>query len=140
MITTHSGLIEDDSPYSKVGEKGTYSFEFSRPLRTWTIKTQDVQFVIGKMSKVSAAFWYPTGGEPWSGSQHYSASCDWLPLHITSPSSSSSSRTTSSKSSTWDAAAAFSLLLSIISFCLSVFLGYWISKNKAVPFTPIDRL
>ncbi|KAL0927598.1 hypothetical protein M5K25_001784 [Dendrobium thyrsiflorum] len=100
---------------------------------------KDVQFVIGHTSRVAAAFWYPTGGKPWSKSQHYSASCDWLPLDITVPSSSSSSYMTSSNSS-WDAATAFSLLLSVLAFCLSVFLGYWVSRSKAVPFTPIDGL
>ncbi|PKU87209.1 uncharacterized protein LOC110097051 [Dendrobium catenatum] len=138
MITTHSALVEDDSPYSKGGEKGTYYFEFSRSLRTMDRSQQDVQFVIGQTSRVAAAFWYPTGGKPWSKSQHYSASCDWLPLDITAPSSSSSYMTSSNSS--WDAATAFSLLLSVLAFCLSVFLGYWVSRSKAVPFTPIDGL
>ncbi|KAI0529131.1 hypothetical protein KFK09_001678 [Dendrobium nobile] len=133
-----SALVEDDSPYSKGGEKGTYYFEFSRPLRTMDRSQQDVQFVIGQTSRVAAAFWYPTGGKPWSKSQHYSASCDWLPLDITAPSSSSSYMTSSNSS--WDAATAFSLLLSVLAFCLSVFLGYWVSRSKAVPFTPIDGL
>ncbi|XP_020593358.1 uncharacterized protein LOC110033648 [Phalaenopsis equestris] len=137
MITIHSGLVEDDSPYSKDGVKGTYYFEFTRPLRTMDRSQQDVQFIIGETSRVAGAFWYPTGGKPWIKNQHYSASCDWLPLDITAPSS--SSYMTSSKSS-WDAATAFSLLLSVMAFCLSVFVGYWVSRSKAVPFTPIDRL
>lgn len=29
-----TGLVEEDSPYGKAGDKGTYFFEFSRPLRT----------------------------------------------------------------------------------------------------------
>ncbi|KAL7235353.1 hypothetical protein ACSBR1_018785 [Camellia fascicularis] len=33
-FTTHSGFVEEDSPYASAGQKGTYYFEFSRPLRT----------------------------------------------------------------------------------------------------------
>ncbi|PKA54669.1 hypothetical protein AXF42_Ash000504 [Apostasia shenzhenica] len=138
-ISFHSGLVIDDSPYAKGGAKGTYYFEFSRPLRTMDHSQQDVQFVIGQTSRVAAAFWFPSEGKPWSGSQHFSASCNWLPLDITAPSPSSSYTGSSSKSS-WDAATAFALLLSVISFCLSVFVGYFASRNKSVPFTPIDRL
>jgi hypothetical protein len=29
-----SGFVDDDSPYGKQDDKGTYYFEFSRPLRT----------------------------------------------------------------------------------------------------------
>lgn len=29
-----SGFVEGDSPYATSGQKGTYYFEFSRPLRT----------------------------------------------------------------------------------------------------------
>ncbi|XP_039128087.1 uncharacterized protein LOC120264345 [Dioscorea cayenensis subsp. rotundata] len=137
-ITSRSGLIEEDSPYSMNGQKGTYYFEFSRPLRTMDHFQQDVQFVIGQPSKVAIALWYPTGGKPWSGSQHYSASCQWLPLEIMSSSLQSLSEAQSQNS--WDAATAFSLLLSAVSLCLSIFIGYWVSKSKAVPFTPIDRM
>jgi hypothetical protein len=28
------GFVDDDNPYGKQDEKGTYYFEFSRPLRT----------------------------------------------------------------------------------------------------------
>nr|BAJ99999.1 predicted protein [Hordeum vulgare subsp. vulgare] len=41
---------------------------------------QDAQFTIGEPSNMAVAFWYPTDGKPWSNSQHYSASCDWLTL------------------------------------------------------------
>lgn len=163
-----SGFIEEDSPFGKRGQKGTYSFEFSRPLRTmdrlqqvnwkfylfeaqilmvicyhkWTessrIWLQDVQFTIGQSSKVAVAFWYPTDGNPWSKSQHYSASCNWLTLEAASVSGPSVSRVSSSGS--WDAVTVFALLLSVVSFCLTVFIGYWVSKTKAVPFTPIDHL
>ncbi|EPS61876.1 hypothetical protein M569_12919, partial [Genlisea aurea] len=33
-FSTRSGYIEEDSPYGSSGRKGTYFFEFSRPLRT----------------------------------------------------------------------------------------------------------
>lgn len=29
-----TGFVEDESPYAENGKKGTYFFEFSRPLRT----------------------------------------------------------------------------------------------------------
>nr|XP_010921464.1 uncharacterized protein LOC105045011 [Elaeis guineensis]XP_010921465.1 uncharacterized protein LOC105045011 [Elaeis guineensis] len=137
-LTFHSGYLEEESPYGESGQKGTYIFEFSRPLRTMDRFQQDVQFTISQASKMAVAFWYPTSGNPWGGSQHYSASCNWLPLDIASPNGPSISGVRSSSS--WDAATAFALLLSVVSFCLSVFIGYWVSKNKAVPFTPIDHL
>ncbi|XP_077218400.1 heme binding protein [Tasmannia lanceolata] len=137
-LTVHSGFIEEDSPYATAGQKGTYYFEFSRPLRTMDRLQQDIQFVIGQSSKVAVAFWYPVDGKLWSGSQHYSVNCDWLPLEISLPSSSSITKVSSRSS--WDATSAFSLLLSVISFCMSVFVGYWVSKTKSIPFTPIDHL
>ncbi|KAG0475970.1 hypothetical protein HPP92_012401 [Vanilla planifolia] len=60
-ITFNSGIVAGDSPYSEDGVKGTYYFEFSRPLRTMDRSQQDVQFVIGQTSRVAAAFWYPIG-------------------------------------------------------------------------------
>ncbi|KAF9619853.1 hypothetical protein IFM89_009604 [Coptis chinensis] len=141
-FTVHSasaipGFIEGDSPYSSTGQKGTYYFEFSRPLRTMDRFQQDVQFTISQSSKVAVAFWYPIDGKPWRGSEHYSVSCDWVLLDIPSG---SSVITRASSSSSWEAASAFSLLLSLVSFCLSVFVGYWVSKNKSVPFMPMNNL
>ncbi|KAJ4954354.1 hypothetical protein NE237_011137 [Protea cynaroides] len=136
-FTTHSGFMKEDSPYASGGQKGTYFFEFSRPLRTMDHLQQDVQFTIGQPSKLSVAFWYPVDGNPWHGSGHYSVSCDWLLLDI-SPGSTLPTKVDSTNS--WDAASAFSLLLSVVSFCLSVFVGYWVSKAKSVPFTPLDHL
>ncbi|XP_057493081.1 uncharacterized protein LOC130778579 [Actinidia eriantha] len=136
-FTTHSGFIEDDSPYASSGKKGTYYFEFSRPLRTMDRLQQDVQFTIGQSSKFSVAFWYPIDGNPWHGSGHYTVSCDWLPLDI---SAGSSVLSKSASESSWDAASAFALLLSVFAFCSSVFVGYRVSKGKQVPFTPIDDL
>eukprot|EP00268_Persea_americana_P040562 TRINITY_DN4030_c0_g1_i1.p1 TRINITY_DN4030_c0_g1~~TRINITY_DN4030_c0_g1_i1.p1 ORF type:complete len:105 (+),score=19.32 TRINITY_DN4030_c0_g1_i1:1325-1639(+) len=99
---------------------------------------QDAQFTIGQSSMVSVAFWFPVEGNPWSGSEHYSINCDWMPLDIISPSTTSSMKLTSSRP--WDAASAFSLLLSVVSFSLSVFVGYWVSRSKAIRYTPIDDL
>ncbi|KAF8394677.1 hypothetical protein HHK36_020893 [Tetracentron sinense] len=136
-FTVHSGFVQEDSPYASAGQKGTFYFEFSRPLRTMDRLQQDVQFKIGETSKFSVAFWYPVDGKPWHGSGHYSVSCDWVPLEI---SLGGSVLTKATSRSSWDAASAFSLLLSVVSFCVSVFVGYWVSKTKSVPFTPIDRL
>ncbi|XP_078160253.1 heme binding protein [Carex rostrata] len=134
-LMLHSGYVEGDSPYATQGQKGTYYFEFSRPLRTMDRFQQDVQFTIGQVSKIAVAFWYPTGGHPWSKSQHYSGSCNWIPLDIASASQASLSH---SNNSSWDAMTAFSLLLSVVAFCISIFVGYWVSKRKNVPFMPIE--
>ncbi|MQM05913.1 hypothetical protein Taro_038730 [Colocasia esculenta] len=136
-FTVHSGFVENNSPYASAGQKGTYYFEFSRPLRTRDRLQQDVQFTIGQVSKVAVAFWYPDGGKPWAKSAHYSASCDWMPMNIISASSSYGA---SRSRGAWDAASAFSLILSGVALGLSVFVVYWVSKVKSVPFTPIDRL
>ncbi|XP_059652285.1 uncharacterized protein LOC132299585 [Cornus florida] len=136
-LTMHSGFVEGESPYGSSDQKGTYYFEFSRPLRTMDRLQQDVQFTIGQTSKFSAAFWYPVDGNPWHGAGHYSIHCDWVPLDI---SSGSSALSTKASRSSGDAASAFALVLSALSFCLSIFIGYWVSKNKAIPFTPMDRL
>lgn len=137
-LSVHSGFVEEDSPYATAGQKGTYYFEFSRPLRTMDRLQQDVQFTIGQPSKVAVAFWYPVEGNPWRGSQHYSINCEWVPLDIVSPSNTYATKVRSGNP--WDAANAFSLLLSVVAFCISVFVGYRVSKAKAIPFTPIDHL
>ncbi|KAL9242954.1 hypothetical protein vseg_016907 [Gypsophila vaccaria] len=138
-LNVHSGFVDEDSPYASDGQKGTYYFEFSRPLRTMDRFQQDAQFKIGDTSKFSAAFWYPMDGNPWHGSGHYTVSCDWLPLDFISGGSTLTA-TTASPSSSWDAAVAFTLLLSLVAFCLSVFVGYRVSVQKGVPFTPMDHL
>ncbi|CAL5378570.1 unnamed protein product [Camellia sinensis] len=137
-FTTHSGFVEEDSPYASAGQKGTYYFEFSRPLRTMDRLQQDVQFTIGQSSKFSVAFWYPVDGNPWRGAQHYSVSCDWVPLDISAGSSALSKGASGNSSS--NAASAFALLLSVVAVCVSVFVGYWLFKSKSIPFTPIDHL
>ncbi|GAB2298432.1 hypothetical protein Dimus_032497 [Dionaea muscipula] len=139
-LSVHSGFVDEDSPYSINGQKGTYYFEFSRPLRTMDHLQQDVQFKIGGSSKFSVAFWYPVGGNPWHGSGHYTVSCDWLPLDfmISGGFVSTTAHTVAPRSS-WDAVVAFSLLLSVVAFCLSVFLGLRLSQNKGVAFSPIGN-
>lgn len=97
---------------------------------------QDAQFSIGLSSKFSAAFWNPSGGNSWHGFEHYTIGCDWIPMDIT-PGFSAQSKVATGSS--WDAAAGFAFLLSFVSFCLSIFVGYWVSKTKSLPFTPIDR-
>ncbi|CAO2813115.1 unnamed protein product [Amaranthus hypochondriacus] len=138
-LNTHSGFVDEDSPYASNGQKGTYYFEFSRPLRTMDRFQQDAQFKIGETSKFSAAFWYPLDGNPWHGSGHYTVSCDWLPLDIISGGSALTVTKVTARSP-WDAAVAFSLLLSVVAFCLSVFVGYRVSMRQGVSFTPMDGL
>ncbi|KMT09985.1 hypothetical protein BVRB_5g122010 [Beta vulgaris subsp. vulgaris] len=133
-LDVHSGFVDEDSPYASNGKKGTYYFEFSRPLRTMDRFQQDAQFKIGDTSKFSAAFWYPVDGNPWHGSEHYTVSCDWLPLDFISGGSMLTA-TKATTSSSWDAAVAFSFLLSVVAFCSSVFVGYRVSKRRDVPYT-----
>ncbi|KAI4349752.1 hypothetical protein L6164_010312 [Bauhinia variegata] len=136
-FTVHSGFIEDESPYADNGKKGTYFFEFSRPLRTMDRLQQDVEFTIGGSSKMSVAFWYPVDGKPWHGSGHYSVNCDWVPLEIILG---SSSLEQSATGSSWNVASAFSLILSVAALCVSVFVSYRVVRFKSVPFTPMENL
>ncbi|KAK6159808.1 hypothetical protein DH2020_003189 [Rehmannia glutinosa] len=136
-LNNWKGFIEDDSPYGSSGQKGTYYFEFSRPLRTMDRLQQDAQFTIGQTSKFSAAFWYPVDGNPWHGSAHYTVSCDWVPMDVISG---FSTQVKLASQSSGDAAGVFAFVLSLVAFCVSIFVGYLVSKTKSVPFTPIDRL
>ncbi|KAL6515911.1 hypothetical protein OROGR_019216 [Orobanche gracilis] len=137
-LTDHSGFIKDDSPYALEGQKGTYYFEFSRPLRTMDRVQQDAQFTIGKSSKFTAAFWYPMDGKPWHGSGHYSISCDWIPLDFISG---STGPTEVAQRSSWDAATVFSLLFSVAALCMSIFIGQRMSKtSRTSNFMPMDNL
>jgi hypothetical protein len=138
-LTFHSGFVDDDSPYGKQDEKGTYYFEFSRPLRTMDRLQQDAQFTIGGPNSMAVAFWYPNDGKPWSKSEHYSASCDWLVLDIQPSMEAAHYRPAPNRS--WDAATAFALLLSVVAICISVFVGYGASKNRSsVQFTPLEQI
>lgn len=138
-LTSHSGFVKEDSPYASNTQPGTYYFEFSRPLSTMDRLQQDVQFTIGKASKISAALWYPVDGKPWHGSAHYSTSCDWIPMDIMASISGSKS-VEAAVSNPWDAATAFSLLFSVVAFCTSLFIGHRISTSKEIRFTAMDNL
>ncbi|OAY48802.2 uncharacterized protein LOC122723617 [Manihot esculenta] len=131
IFTDHSGFVEEDSPYGSDGQKGTYLFEFSRPLRTMDRLQQDAQFTISGSSKMAVAFWYPVDGNPWHGSGHFSINCDWIPLDI-SPGSSMLS-----PGGSGDVGGAIALLFSVVSLCISVFVGYRVARPKGIPFTPV---
>ncbi|KAJ4847668.1 hypothetical protein Tsubulata_046921 [Turnera subulata] len=135
-FNVHSGFVEEDSPYSSDSQKGTYYFEFSRPLRTMDRLQQDAQFTIGGSSKMAVAFWYPDDGNPWHGSGHYSVNCDWVPLDI---SPGSSKLTTAARGGSQDVASAFGLLFSVISICLSVFIAYRVAKPGEARFVRMDE-
>ncbi|XP_031274107.1 uncharacterized protein LOC116132586 [Pistacia vera] len=136
-FNVHSGFVEEDSPYASGGQKGTYYFEFSRPLRTMDRLQQDAQLTIGGLSKMSVAFWYPVDGNPWHGSGHYSINCDWVPLDI---SSGSSMLRKSGTGSSGDTASIFALLLSVVALCVSVFVGYRVFRPPSHHFTPMENL
>ncbi|GLT42652.1 hypothetical protein SLA2020_166420 [Shorea laevis] len=136
-ISSQSGFVEEDNPYTPGGQKGAYYFEFSRPLRTMDHLQQDAQFTIGGSSKMSVAFWYPVDGKPWHGSGHYSINCDWVQLDM---SSGSSILTKSAPSSNHDITGTFALLFSVISLCVSAVVWYRMHRPKSVPFTPIGNL
>ncbi|KAK9207019.1 hypothetical protein WN943_017303 [Citrus x changshan-huyou] len=73
-FSVHLGFVEEDSPYASGGQKGTYYFEFSRPLRTmdhiqqipedpasrashrWPIGFVTTGFVRGSKKPVAQAF------------------------------------------------------------------------------------
>ncbi|KAH9290372.1 hypothetical protein KI387_034489, partial [Taxus chinensis] len=119
-IVNSSGLLESASPYSSSTSGGTYTFEFSRPLRTLDRLQQDVQFVIGEVHKFSAAFWYPINGNPWIGSGHYSVNCDWVTLEIT-PAEKEGHRLFSTK--LLNPLNVISLILSLAAFGVSLFIA-----------------
>ncbi|AES61634.1 putative cytochrome c-552/DMSO reductase-like, heme-binding domain-containing protein [Medicago truncatula] len=139
-FTVHSGFVKDENPYAENGKKGTYFFEFSRPLRTMDHLQQDVQFTIGGTSKMSVGFWYPVDGKPWRGSGHYSVNCDWVPIDISQSSSLSGKSVETASSSSWNFASAFSLILSVAALCVSVFVSYRVLHPKSVAFTPMENL
>lgn len=136
-LALHSGFLQEDSPYASNGQKGTYYFEFSRPLRTMDRLQQDAQFTIGEASKISVAFWYPEDGNPWHGSEHYSISCSWVPIDISKGNSLLSKEATTSS---YAAATAFSFLLSAISLCVSAFVMYRVFRTRGVQFVQMDNL
>ncbi|KAH6823901.1 heme binding protein [Perilla frutescens var. hirtella] len=138
-LTDHSGFIKENSPYASEGQKGTYYFEFSRPLRTKDSLQQDAQFTIGKSNKVSAAFWYPEEGKSWHGSAHYSISCDWILLDFVPAGSSELSSI--AQSSSWNFATSLSLFFSVVALCLSMIIGHRLSTmSRTANFIPMENL
>lgn len=129
---TTYGLVAADSPYGALDGAGTYTFEFARPLRTNDVLQQDAQFTIGSTAKMAAAFWFPIAGAMWEPYQHFSASCDWLPLEIVSAASSSL------KSSPGSALGTASILISLASLAVAVAVGWWVRQSSRVSFNPIS--
>lgn len=135
-LTVHSGFVEEDSPYADANKKGTYYFEFSRPLRTMDRLQQDAQFAIDMSTSFSVAFWYPENEKPWHGSGHYSINCDWIPLDIVSGSTGAPKV---AQRSSWNKATVFSFLFSLAAFSTSIFVGYRAASTpKTIPFTPME--
>ncbi|EPS68929.1 hypothetical protein M569_05840, partial [Genlisea aurea] len=98
---------------------------------------QDVQFTIGETRKFSAAFWYPTDGNSWKPSAHYTVSCDWVSMGISSGLNSLRGANVVGSSSSWEAASGFAFLLSSVALGASIFVWYAVSKAKSVAFTPL---
>lgn len=136
-FTTQSGYVVEDSPYTPDGQKGTYYFEFSRPLRTMDRLQQDVQFTLGSTAKMSVAFWYPMDSKPWHGSGHYTINCDWIPLDISLGSSSGLVASTVKGSS--DGTSITAIVMSMISLVVSGFIAYKLFSPKNVAFTPMEN-
>lgn len=131
------GLISSDSPYSTSGNIGTYTYEFSRRLRTSDRLQQDVQFTIGGTHSFIAAFWYPVSHVAWKGYQHYSASCDWIPLEILPATTYSA---TSSENKMPSILSVFTLLLSVVALITSI-VTFWRARSKTQgQFQIIDNL
>ncbi|KAL3652932.1 hypothetical protein CASFOL_002613 [Castilleja foliolosa] len=139
-LSDHSGFIKNDSqPYASADQKGTYYFEFSRPLRTMDPIQQDSQFTIDKSSKFSAAFWYPVDGQPWHGSEKYSISCDWIALDFISGSLGSPRHLTEARGML--PLSYLSHLLSVVALCVSVFIGRRMTtNNRTASFVQMDNL
>ncbi|XP_031373060.1 uncharacterized protein LOC116189761 [Punica granatum] len=97
---------------------------------------RDAQFTVGGAAEMFAAFWYPVNGNPWHGSGHFSINYDWVSMDISSGKSLLTK--IASLGSLWDAASAFSLLFSVISLCLSVFIAYRIFGPKSAQYMPME--
>ncbi|MCO5551929.1 hypothetical protein L7F22_005436 [Adiantum nelumboides] len=127
------GLTSSDSPYSAFGAQGTFTFEFARPLRTSDRFQQDVQFTIGNTHRFMAALWFPVNHVPWVNYQHYTASCDWIPLDVqpfTKPMQKSSINIIS----------AVTLLFSLGALVASATVCWWTRTKRLLPFQAIEML
>lgn len=131
-MDTSYGLVAIDSPYGKVDSTGTYTFEFARSLRTNDVLQQDFQFTIGQTQRMAAAFWYPVNGGSWQPYDHYSATCDWLPLELLPGAISKSEIKTGTAFGT------FSLLVSLASLAVAVAVAWWVRQSSKNSFVPIN--
>lgn len=131
------GFISLDSPYSSSGAEGTFAYEFARPLRTSDRLQQDVQFTIGGTHRFMAALWYPVNNAPWVGYQHYTASCDWVPLDVL-PSPTYLASPDQNKS--LSILSVFTLILSLGALSISIAVFWWTRCRRQVPFQAIDSL
>ncbi|PPR91233.1 hypothetical protein GOBAR_AA29442 [Gossypium barbadense] len=94
------------------GQKGTYYFEFAKPLRTMdylqqTISRQTYKPTARKFGSpmmFSSQLMDRARRNRWVGSGHYTINCDWVPLDIASG---GSMLIESAPSSAWDTASAF---------------------------------
>lgn len=73
---SHTAINSYEYPFGANGENGTYTFEFSRPLKT--NENTDVQFMVNGDAFFSVALWIPpnVGGE-WTAAGHYVAPADF---------------------------------------------------------------
>ena len=69
---SHTALNSRAFPFGTIGASGTYTYEYSRPLRTR--ENTDVQFNVGEDAYFSFAFWIPTNETtPYAPADHYLA-------------------------------------------------------------------
>ena len=94
--------------------------------------SQDFQFTIGQTQRMAAAFWYPVNGGSWQPYDHYSATCDWLPLELLPGAISKSEN----KSGT--AFGTLSLLVSLASLAVAVAVAWWVRQSSKNSFVPIN--
>ncbi|KAI5068384.1 hypothetical protein GOP47_0016729 [Adiantum capillus-veneris] len=125
------GLTSSDSPYSASGAQGVFTFEFVRPLRTSDRFQQDVQFTIGNTHRFMAAIWFPVNHVPWVNYQHYTASCDWIPLDV------EPSRKLTQNNSL-SVISGVTLLFSLGALVASATVCWWTRSRRLVPFQAIE--
>ena len=69
---SHSAINSYRHPFAPIGERGYYTYEFSRPLTTR--ENTDVQFRVGEEASFSFGFWIPPNSSvPWEDANHYVA-------------------------------------------------------------------
>ncbi|PKI36057.1 hypothetical protein CRG98_043528 [Punica granatum] len=129
-LSVQSGFVEEDGPYASNGQKEIYplfrSLDFHRMHSSELVEQP-------KCPQHSGTLLMETHG---MDQGHFSINCDWVSMDI--PSGKSLLTKTASSGSLWDAASAFSLLFSLISLCLSVFIAYRIFGPKSVQYKPME--